>query len=197
MNSAELKRAKRRIRREVLARRDAVPPEEREARAEVATDRFLALPEMAGATTVLAFWSFGSELPTALLLARLEDRGTVVALPRIVDGELEVRSWVAGDPMTTASFGAFEPSGGRPIPPEAIDVVATPAVAFDRRGHRVGYGGGFYDRFLPKTRPDALRAGLGFGLQLVEAPLPAGHFDLRIDVVVTELEVVRCRADEA
>jgi 5-formyltetrahydrofolate cyclo-ligase len=197
MNSAELKRAKRRIRREVLARRDTLPLPAREAAAEAAAERFLALPEVAGAATVLAFWSFGSELPTSPLLARLEHRGVSVALPRIVEGELEARSWLPGDPMTTASFGAREPSAGRPIPPETIDVVATPAVAFDRQGRRVGYGGGFYDRFLPRTRPDALRAGLGYHLQLVDTSLPAGHFDRRVDAVVTDLEVVRCRPDDA
>ena len=71
--------------------------------------------------------------------------------------------------------------------------MATPAVAFDRQGRRVGYGGGFYDRFFPRTRPDAFRVGIGFGVQLVDGELPGGSFDLRVDVVVTESETVRCR----
>ena len=57
----------------------------------------------------------------------------------------------------------------------------------------MGYGGGFYDRFLPLTRPDAARVGVGFDLQLIDRDLPSGHFDLRLDVIVTESEVLRFR----
>ena len=89
------------------------------------------------------------------------------------------------------SFGAGEPVDGEVIDPSEIDVVVTPAVAFDRSGRRVGYGGGFYDRFLPKTRPDSTRVGIGFDVQLVDDDLPNGHFDLRVDAVVTDAEVVR------
>jgi 5-formyltetrahydrofolate cyclo-ligase len=68
-------------------------------------------------------------------------------------------------------------------------------VAFDRSGRRVGYGGGFYDRFFPRTRPDAFRAGIGFGAQIVDGELPGGDFDQRLDAVVTESETVRCRRE--
>jgi 5-formyltetrahydrofolate cyclo-ligase len=89
------------------------------------------------------------------------------------------------------SFGAGEPVDGEVINPSEVDVVVTPAVAFDRSGRRVGYGGGFYDRFLPKTRPDSTRVGIGFDVQLVDDDLPNGHFDLRVDAIVTDAEVVR------
>ncbi len=195
MNSAELKRAKRDVRRRVVAERDAMPATARAGGSLEIAQRFLALPEVAAARTVLAFWSFGSELSTTPLIERLHGSGTRVALPRIVDGELEAGGYRPGDPVTETSFGAFEPVAGTAIDPAAIDVVAVPAVAFDRAGRRVGYGGGFYDRFLPRTRTDTARIGLAFGVQLM-APgttLPAGHFDLQVDLVVTESEVVRCR----
>jgi 5-formyltetrahydrofolate cyclo-ligase len=71
-------------------------------------------------------------------------------------------------------------------------VVVTPAVAYDRMGRRVGYGGGFYDRFLPRTRPDTVRVGIGAPVQLVDEDLPAGAFDLRVHVIVTPNGIVRC-----
>ena len=82
----------------------------------------------------------------------------------------------------------------RSCDPGAIDVVVTPAVAFDRLGARVGYGGGFYDRFLPQTRPGCFRAGIAFGVQVlpVGAVAPGGHFDLPVDAIVTESETIRC-----
>jgi 5-formyltetrahydrofolate cyclo-ligase len=112
-------------------------------------------------------------------------------LPTIVGGDLEPRAFVPGDPVTETSFGACEPVNGEAIDPGEIDVIVTPAVAFDRWGRRVGYGGGFYDRFLPKTRDDAARIGIGFVVQLVDEDLPNGHFDLRVDAVVTDAAVVR------
>jgi 5-formyltetrahydrofolate cyclo-ligase len=195
MNSAELKRAKRDVRRRVLAERDALSPSERAHMGVVVAERFLALPEVGTAAVVMAFWSFGSELPTGPLLEDLHRRGKTVVLPRIVDGELEARSYRPGDRVSETAFGAFEPAGGRVLDATEIDVVAVPAVAFDRQGRRVGYGGGYYDRFLRGTGAGATNVGIGYALQLlpVGEDLPAGHFDRPVDVIVTERETVRCR----
>jgi 5-formyltetrahydrofolate cyclo-ligase len=192
VSNGNLKKAKRTIRREVLSRRDAMSSAERARLGGVVARRFLALPEVEGADVVMAFSSFGSELPTEPLIEALVGRGVTVALPRIVDGDLEPRSWRPGEPTTTAPFGALEPAGGAMVAPETIDVVVTPAVAFDRAGGRVGYGGGYYDRFLPRTRDGALRAGIAFDLQVVEDDLPSGAFDLSVDLIVTESETIRC-----
>ena len=191
MTSADLKRAKRDVRRRVLAARDAMSGEERERAAGRVAERLLELAEMERASTVMAFWSFGSELDTSPLIDALHARGVRVALPRIVDGDLEPRGYLPGDAVTVTTFGAMEPATGERVDPLTIDVIVTPAVAFDRSGRRVGYGGGFYDRFFLRTRPDALRVGVGFDVQLVDQDLPNGHFDLGLDAVVTPSGIVR------
>jgi 5-formyltetrahydrofolate cyclo-ligase len=195
MTSGDLKRAKRAIRSEVRAARDAMPPDERERASHTIADRVSALVEVERAGTVMAFWSFGSEVDTAPLINAMHARGIRVALPRIVEGELEPRGYAPGDPVTETAFGAWEPSGGETLDLAVIDVVITPAVVFDRSGRRVGYGGGFYDRFFPYTRPDTVRVGIGFDLQLIDGNLPTGHFDLGLDAVVTESGVLRFRRD--
>ncbi|MEO8476097.1 MAG: 5-formyltetrahydrofolate cyclo-ligase [Actinomycetota bacterium] len=192
MDSGQLKREKRLVRLAVLERRDALSTRERERLGALVTARVLALPEVATARAVMAFWAFGSEVPTIGLIEALVSREVKVALPRIVDGELEPRTWRPGEPTTTTSFGALEPAGGEALAPSGVDVVVTPAVAFDRTGRRVGYGGGYYDRFFPRARPDAFRLGMAFGLQLLDRALPAGHFDLPVHAVATESETVRC-----
>jgi 5-formyltetrahydrofolate cyclo-ligase len=194
MNSGALKRAKRAVRAHVLAARDALPADERAPADARIAERFLALPEIRRASAVMVFWSFGSEVATAPLIDALTARGVLVALPRIVDRELEARGYRPGDAVSATGFGAFEPEAGPSIAPEALDAIAVPAVAFDREGGRVGYGGGFYDRFLPTARPDVARIGLAYAVQVAPAGdrLPAGHFDLRVHAVVTESEVVRC-----
>ena len=192
MTSDALKRAKREVRRRVLARRDAIDPEVRDRAAARVTERVLALPEVAAATTVLAFSSFGSELPMLPLIGALVERGVRVGLPVITGTDIVARAWRPGDPTVETSFGALEPADGAPIEPSAIDVTLTPAVAVDRTGRRVGYGGGFYDRFLLRTRSDAVRVAVVLAEQLVDEDLPAGAFDLRVDAIVTPNEVIRC-----
>jgi 5-formyltetrahydrofolate cyclo-ligase len=191
VNGAALKRAKRAARAEALARRDALSPVERASMGERIVERFLALPEMARVHAVMAFWSFGSEVPMDPLIASLAEAGVTVALPRIVDGDIEPRTWRPGEPVTETHFGAREPEGGDVVDPADLDVVATPGVAFDRAGGRVGYGGGFYDRFLLRTT--AVRAAVAFGVQVVEGRLPGASFDLRVHLIVTESETIRCR----
>jgi 5-formyltetrahydrofolate cyclo-ligase len=189
MNSGGLKRAKRRIRRQVLVERDAVPTTLRQERGKRVAERFLTLPEVQQARTIMLFWSFGSEVPTGPLIERLHERGVAVALPRIEDADLVPIAYVPGDPTTTTSFGAEEPVGGMRLDPSSIDLVGVPGVAFDRRGRRIGYGGGYYDRFL-RGLP-AFTVGLGFGLQVLGEDLPGGSFDLPVDAIVTEGETIR------
>jgi 5-formyltetrahydrofolate cyclo-ligase len=192
VNPTALKRAKRDVRRRVLAARDALSDDERETAATMVAGRVLELPELATTTTVMAFASFGSELSTQPLIEALYRRDITVALPRIVDGELQPRSFRPGDETTLAWFGAHEPAGGAVIDPRDLDAVITPAVAFDRRCARVGYGGGYYDRFLTRVRDDAMRVGVATDVQVVDDDLPAAEFDLRVHVIVTPTETIRC-----
>jgi 5-formyltetrahydrofolate cyclo-ligase len=192
VTSGDLKRAKREVRRRVLALRDATDPAERDRAAMRVTQRVLALPEVIAATTALAFWSFGSELPMLPLIEALLERGIVVGLPVITEAEMAAHTWRPGDPTTEAAFGAREPAAGAYVDPRSIDVILTPAVAVDRTGRRVGYGGGYYDRFLPRTREDAARVAVVLAEQLVDEDLPAGSFDLPVHVIVTPDEVIRC-----
>jgi 5-formyltetrahydrofolate cyclo-ligase len=158
-------------------------------------ERFFELPEVQEASVVMGFWSFGSEVPTAPILERLARDGAVVALPRIVEGELVSLRWRVGDRMSPTSFGAQEPDPeAEPVNPRTIDVVMTPAAALDRFGNRIGYGGGFYDRFLTRLGSEAIRVAIVFGVQIVEE-LPAGGSDVGVDVAVTESETIRFRSD--
>jgi 5-formyltetrahydrofolate cyclo-ligase len=197
MNSGELKRAKREVRRRVLAARDALPREELGSAAEAIAERIVGLAELAEPRTVLAFWSFGSEVPTGPLLTALARAGHRVVLPRIVGAELELRTWSPGEPLAATAFGAMEPTDGTVVTPSEIDVVITPGVAFDGHGGRLGYGGGFYDRLFRRTRPDALRVGIGAEVQVVTGRLPTGAFDLPVHVVVTPSTEIRVASRRA
>ena len=187
-----LKQAKHALRRAVLAERDSLPADERSAGSEAIAERFLELPEVADARTVLGFWSFGSEVDTAPLIAGLRSRGTTVALPRIEGRDAVPVVATPGAPMTETSFGAMEPAKGRVLDVAELDLVVVPGVAFDRSCDRVGYGGGYYDRMLGMRRQGAAAIAVAFSIQIVDL-VPSGAIDRRLDGVVTELEVIRCR----
>jgi 5-formyltetrahydrofolate cyclo-ligase len=188
--SHRLKQQKRALRREMLVRRDAMPQQDRAERSDRIAERLLALPELASARTVMAFSSFGSEIDTAPILDGLIARDVRLALPRISGGEIEAVGYRPGDDTTTAAFGALEPAAGSVLADAELDAVVTPGVAFDRRGFRVGYGGGYYDRLFRRIRPDAFRVAIGFAIQVVEA-VPRGTTDLPVDALVTEEGVTR------
>ncbi len=97
-----------------------------------------------------------------------------------------------GAAMTETSFGAMEPAEGRVLEVAELDLVAVPGVAFDRSCDRVGYGAGYYDRLLGMRREGVAAIAIAFSIQIVDR-VPTGAIDQRIDGVVTELEVIRCR----
>lgn len=189
MNSGQLKREKRRIRGTVLGERDALPPDVRNDWSERIAERFVMLPEVRRAKTAMVFSSFGSEVSTGPLIERLRDRRVVVALPRIEDADLVPVPYAPGDPVRPTSFGAVEPLAPERLEPGSLDVVGVPGVAFDRHGRRIGYGGGYYDRFLRGLA--AFTVGIAFGLQVIDGRLPAGSFDLPVRAIVTEEETIR------
>jgi 5-formyltetrahydrofolate cyclo-ligase len=183
---------KRTIRREVLERRDALPERERRAKSVAIAERVMSLVAVRSAGTVMAFWSFGSEVDTAELIERLHAAGKRVVLPRVEGRDVVAVVFEPGDPTAAASFGAMEPTRADVVDPAAIEVVIAPGVAFDRRGARVGYGGGFYDRFLRAVRPGVLVIAVAFGVQVVEQ-VPRAEHDRPVDLVVTEDEVIAMR----
>jgi 5-formyltetrahydrofolate cyclo-ligase len=177
------------------AARAAISPGERVRLGERVEGRLLSLPEVVGARTVLIFYSFGSEVPTAGLAAHLAASGKRVLLPYLHEGTMAAAEFLPGreGSLVRAGYGPKEPAERRAVPPTEVDVVVVPGLAFDRTGHRIGYGGGFYDRYLAAAPPGATRVGIAFHAQVLPS-VPHGLEDEPVDIVVTEREVIACPA---
>ena len=180
--------AKSRLRTELRRRLEALPPEEARAASEEIAERALALPEIAGAGGVLTCLSFGTEVDTWGLVGRLLEAGKRVYAPRSHREGLRLSVHRYPCPLRTLSFGLKEPARGVPEVPadhlaEEIDAALILGLGFDRRGYRLGYGAGYFDRFLAgKTFP---AVGLAFDLQVVDR-LPTEPHDVPMRVVLTE-----------
>jgi 5-formyltetrahydrofolate cyclo-ligase len=146
----------------------------------LAVRRILALPEYADADVILAYHAVGGEVETAELIRHARADGKTVCLPAIIGrGEMEARR---ADRLVPGPYGIPAPEGPA-FPPEAIDLIVVPGLAFDRACHRLGQGGGYYDRYLPRARGYA--AGLAFEWQMVDR-LPLEAHDVMVDCVATE-----------
>lgn len=178
------------LRRLALARRARLSPEERTARGSALIERLLELPEIGAATSVLAFVSISTEVPTEPLLRAILASGKRLLLPFVADdGSMKAAAIASLDELEPGYRGIPEPASREPVPATAADAIVLPGVAFDERGGRLGYGGGFYDRFLSAASGRPL-IGICFEAQLVDE-VPMLEHDRRVDVVVTEGRTIR------
>jgi len=184
---SEPREAKDAARLRARALRDAViDADERNRASQAVRERVLAevpLPD----GPVAGYWPLGSELDVRPLLLHFMQAGRVAALP--VSGPkgtpLTFRAWAPDAPLREGRFGIREPDAAAPLVVPAVLFV--PLLAFDRRGHRLGYGAGYYDRTLAELRTGGavLAVGVGFADQEV-ASVPHGPYDQPLDWIVTE-----------
>jgi 5-formyltetrahydrofolate cyclo-ligase len=185
--------AKAELRREALARRDAIPAAERAAAAQAIAARPFPL-DVAAEAIVSGFSAMKSEINPVPLLRKLADAGARLALP-VVAGRgkpLIMRAWAFGEPLGSGVWGIREPV---PEAPEVDpDILLVPLAAFDRAGNRIGYGAGYYDMTINRLRglKPVLAVGLAFAAQEVPA-VPFTPRDAKLDLVLTEREIIDCR----
>jgi 5-formyltetrahydrofolate cyclo-ligase len=176
-----------------LDARGALSVAERERLAEAVRARALELPELAAAGTVMLFATFRTELDTAPIADWVLRAGKSLCLPRIL-GPRRMAAYQVTDLAADLAPGKWdipEPREGLPeTPPETIDLVFVPGSAFDEEGHRCGYGGGFYDNYLPLTQPGTPWVALAFEVQVVPGICCEPH-DLLVTAIVTERRVIR------
>ncbi|MEV5596955.1 5-formyltetrahydrofolate cyclo-ligase [Streptomyces sp. NPDC052496] len=181
---------KRALRRTLLDVRAQLPAGEIQAAGAVLARRALALPEVAGAGTVAAYVSVGREPSTLALLDQLHAAGVRVLLPVLLpDDDLDWAAYDGAENLVPAGRGLREPAGPR-LGPQAVtgaDAVLLPGLAVDRRGMRLGRGGGSYDRVLERLAKAGARPAKVVLLYDAEvlAEVPAEEHDRPVDVAVT------------
>ena len=174
-----------------------------EAVSETLTERLRALPEMAEARNVLLYLAMPGEVRVEGLAEAEEDRPGEQRrcwyVPRCApDRRLAVHRYLPGKTAlrTAGPFGIREPDPAREpeADPSLLDLVIVPALLLSERGDRLGSGGGYYDRFLPRLAPGCLRVGV-LPESLVLPDLPHDPWDQSLDLIVTEARTIRLRVE--
>ena len=182
MNKADL-------RQNILAIRDGLRPDWRKEFDLRIAAHVAGLGEYVRAETVLFYVSFRSEVDTHGLMKAAWEQGKRVAVPRVIREGNRLDLHVIGsiEDLSPGAMGILEPDPGRAetCSTDEVNLIMIPGAVFDRKGHRIGYGGGYYDRLLARTPREVFRLGLAYGRQLVEE-IPAEPHDEKLDLVITE-----------
>lgn len=177
----ELKKA---LRRSLLERRRIMDENVRKNADKKIYTILAELPEIADAEVILTYISSPIEVDTRMIAEHLLKSGKTVAAPLCVGKEMKFMTIKSLSDLIKSSFGVDEPVGGEEITDMTGTVCITPALAFDRNGFRLGYGGGFYDRFFASH--SCLSVGICYHDFIEE--IPVGEFDRQVDILVTENE---------
>lgn len=185
---------KQRLREERLAARETLSEQERCVLDESITQKLLVTPEHAEAATVLTYVSVSSEVSTRMFIECALRDGKTVAVPRCLPGHcLEFVAIASVEQLVSAPFNLLEPSKDLSALTENHmnnSICIVPALLVDTKGYRLGYGAGFYDRFL-STYPGK-KICLAYQQNLSRIMLPHAAFDVAVDVVITESDVLTC-----
>jgi 5-formyltetrahydrofolate cyclo-ligase len=189
---SEVQTAKAELRREMIARRDALPADVRSAVAETIAAR--PFPVSAPGVVVSGFMPMKGEINPLPLMKKFSGKGARLALP-VITGRgrpLVMRAWNFGEPLVSGVWGIREP----PVQAAEVepDILLVPLVAFDRAGRRLGYGGGYFDLTITRlrARKPIVAMGIAFAVQEIAA-VPAAPHDAALDLVLTEREIIDLR----
>ncbi len=187
-----------RLRAELRKRREALDGSARFAAARAVAAHLDTIPDYVAARRVAGYWAIAGELPLSSVVAALDrDDARTFLLPKVPArkrGKLAFAPWQVGEGVEANRFGIPEPIVATVVEATSLDVVLLPTVAFDRTGHRLGTGGGYYDRtfaFRQCGPPPPLLIGIAYACQEA-ASIEAAAWDVDLDWVVTEREAIEC-----
>ena len=190
MHSTDARTSKEQLRNEAIARRDTLSLEERQGAGEAIAARGLPIPMPPGAI-VSGFMPMRSEISPLPLLRKLEAARAKLALP-VVAGRgkpLIMRAWAFGDALETGVWNIPQPRASAPVVDP--DILIVPLLAFDRGGHRIGYGAGYYDMTIHALRAKKKVVAIGVAFAAQEIPrVPVTERDERLDFIMTERETI-------
>ena len=184
------------LRKSLLKRRDALAPEDRVRKGDAIWKRLMEVPVFQMAEQALFYISHGSEVDTAVMRRLAREMGLTVCAPRSRPGDrhMHFHTLPEDEPLSSGPYGILQPAEDLPLADlSKPSVVVVPGVGFDLRGNRLGFGGGYYDRWLAGDGKGLPTVGLAFHEQLEDA-IPVKVHDIPVQWLVTDHQLVDCAA---
>lgn len=159
------------------------------------TEKLLSMDCIRNSNTIMLYLDFNNEVKTDLLISKLISLGKTIAAPVTIKDEKKLIPFKITnlkDGISIGAYGIREPKQDpyNELNVEDLDVIIVPAVAYDKECYRLGYGGGFYDRFIQRLRDDAITIGIAFDLQVFDS-IPKESHDAQLNYIITENNIYK------
>jgi 5-formyltetrahydrofolate cyclo-ligase len=182
---------KKKLRKEIREKRDSIPIAERKRTSKIIVEKFHNTNYYIDSNNILAYYPFGSEIDTTILISSALENNKSIILPKVYYRELRLY-YVdkLSEQLERGKYGILEPVPRfcKPAEMKDIDLAVVPGIGFDKNLNRLGYGRGFYDRFLKLIPEEVKKIALCFDVQVVEY-IPVSEHDIKIDLLITESEI--------
>lgn len=183
MNNSEIKKC---LRKKIRKIRESLSFEEKENLSAIIIKKFLEDDILKNSKTIMSYMSFKNEVETSKLHNQLLELGKIILLPKMIDGNI-IPIKISKE-FSSGNFGVIEPIGDEFL--EDIDLIIVPGVVFNKKGDRIGFGKGFYDRFLSFEKyKNSYKISLAYDFQ-IDNNFSGEEFDIKIDKLITEKEIL-------
>lgn len=181
---------KKNIREKILALRDGIDRYTRSKNDERIVSKIINSSFYKEAKSIFCFIGFGSEVNTTGIIEDALRSGKKVYVPRVINKEMKVIRIDSLDNLKPGVFGILEPEDGEELNGDC-DLILMPGVAFTKEGKRLGYGGGYYDKYLAQYNSNTLKIAIAYSIQVVDF-IPTESYDKTVDYIVTEDFTYKC-----
>lgn len=191
-------RLKKEIRKKIIKKRNELSFAEIEEKSKAVEALLFQQDFYKKSQTILFYASFNSEVKTDEIIKQAINDGKTVSLPIVINEEkkLEIKNILDLTNLEISPFGIREPNNSLPnVSPADLDLVVIPCCCLDKRGNRIGYGGGYYDRFLASLSSGVFKVALAYEIQIIDE-LPCEDHDFPVDAIITEKGVYRFKNRE-
>ncbi len=192
-----MKNIKKEIRQKMIQKRKSLSTNDLKDKSLQILKQLQGVESYKNATRLMTYVPFQEEIHTTLIIEDFLSRNREVYIPVTQPKEKKIivsRLLDLEKDLETGHFGVLEPKAFalRPTDPKEIDLIIVPGLAFTKSGYRIGYGGGYYDRFLPTLAHKPATIALALDFQVMDT-LPLNDFDVPVDMIITESQVIDCK----
>lgn len=179
---------KKALRKQVLEKRDLLKKEGVIEKSRLIKEKLFLMPEFINAKTIAICVSFNNEVFTHSMIKELLGKKRIL-VPKVQNNEIIFSEINNFDELKPGKFNILEPVNTKEVNNDEIDIIIVPGIVFDKKGHRIGYGYGMYDKLLKKIK--CTKIGLAFNFQIIDK-IPKEDYDIAVDKVITEERVIDC-----